>query len=194
MKGHKLIDGATGKQVAFALEFPSSYSDWMTDCSLLESEMTAIGIDLTCDGISYETWVANTDTSTYQASFDPATGPQSYQELDQVFAVGAKGLPAVGQSNDSTNIERFDDPQAVSALAALASTEPSDTAALQKQYDVLEKIMATQVPVIPLFTSTYHADFVDGPLYGWPSTSNSYLCVACDGAQEQLLLDVHKTK
>jgi hypothetical protein len=82
----------------------------------------------------------------------------------------------------------------VKALAALEKVSPTDTAALKKQYDILETIMVKDVPVIPLFTSTYHADFVDGPLYGWPSISNPYLCVACDGAQEQLLLTVHESK
>jgi len=194
MKGGKLVDGTSGKQIAFSLEFPGSYSDWMTDCSLLQSQMKTIGINLTCDSVSYNRWVADTSTGVYQASFDPATGPQAYQELEEVFAVGPKGLPAVGQSNDSVNIERFDNTPAVNALAALQKITPTDTAALKKQYDILEAIMVKDVPVIPLFTSTYHADFVDGPLYGWPSTTNSYLCVACDGAQEQLLLNVHESK
>jgi len=189
--GGKLTAHGSSQQVAFSLEYPSSYSDWMTDCQLLQSDMSKIGVKVSCDGVSYQRFTADTSTGKYAATFDTSTGPNPYQELNQVFAVGAKGLPKVGQSNNNENIERFDDPTAVKALGALATTNPSDTAATQKQEDILEQIMVQQVPVIPLFASTYHADFVNGPLTGWPSNSNPYLCVACYAAQEQLLLNAH---
>ncbi|MHB1430873.1 MAG: ABC transporter substrate-binding protein [Streptosporangiaceae bacterium] len=192
MKGSSLVDAKTNQKVAFSLEFPGSYSDWMTDCSIITQDLSSVGIAVTCSGVSYQRWSADTGTGKFQATFDAAPGPAAYQEMSQVFAVPSGGLPAVGQSNGYVNIERYSSPAAVSALSAIESTNPSDQAALQKQYDVLEQIMAKDLPVIPLFTSTYHADFINGPLYGWPSASDPYLCVACNAAQEQLLLSVHQ--
>lgn len=195
--GYKLSSGkltAAGSttQVGFSLLFPSSYSDWMTDCSIIEQNLSAIGIAVNCDGVSYQTWSADESTGQFQATFDTAVGPTPYQEYNEVFSVGPSGLPAIGQSNDYVNLERYVNPQAEAVLKQLQTINPANTSAQKAAVSVLEKIMVNDVPVIPLFESTYHEDFVNGPLYGWPSSSNNYMCTYCNAYQEQILLNVHK--
>lgn len=192
LSGGKLTAAGSSSQVSFSIEFPSSYSDWLTDCSLIQSQLSSIGIKVNCDGVSYQTFSADEGDGHFQATLygSSGAGPTAYEEYYNLFWVAPTGLPALGKPNDYVNIERYDNPSAVSALKKLETTNPNDTAAEKAQLDVMEKIMANDVPVIPLFDSTYHEDFVNGPLYGWPSTKDPYNCT-CNDYWEPVLLHAH---
>ncbi len=188
----KLRPSGGGSQVGFSLQFPAAYSDWMTDCSIIEQNLTHIGIAVNCDGVPGQSFNANQSDGEFQANFEIFVGPTPYDEFNPVFAVPSSGLPAIGKPNDNLDTERFVSPQAQSELKALQSMNPADVAAQKAADTVLEKIMVNDVPVIPLFESTYHTDFVNGPFYGWPSKNNPYMCTYCGAYQEQLLLAAHE--
>ncbi len=192
LQGGKLFAPGSSSQVAFSLSFPSSYSDWLTDCSIIEQNLSQIGIAVTCNGLSYQEWSTDYLDSNFQATFDTQVGPLPYNEYDQVFGVPAGGLPAIGKPNNYTNVEHYDNPAAVAALAKLEVTNPANIVAQRQQVTLLQRIYTRDLPVIPLFDSTYHEDFVNGPLYGWPSYKNPYMCTFCNAYQEQILLGAHE--
>jgi peptide/nickel transport system substrate-binding protein len=192
LSGGKLYPPRSSTQVAFSLSFPSSYSDWLTDCSIIKQNLTTIGINLTCDGMSYQEWSADYLDSNFQATFDTQVGPLPYNEYDQVFGVPTGGLPPLGKPNNYTNVERYNNSPAVAALNKLEVTNPNNTVAQKQQVALLQNIYVHSLPVIPMFDSTYHEDFVNGPLYGWPSYKDPYMCTFCNAYQEQILLSVHK--
>lgn len=192
LSGGKLYAPGSDTQVAFSLSFPSSYSDWLTDCSIIKQNLTGIGINLTCDGLSYQEWSADYLDSNFQATFDTQVGPLPYNEYDQVFSVPTGGLPPVGKPNNYTNVERYNNGSAVAALNKLEVTNPTNMVGQKQQVALLENIYVHSLPVIPMFDSTYHEDFVNGPLYGWPSYKDPYMCTFCNAYQEQILLAAHE--
>jgi len=193
LSGGKLRAPGTTSQVSFSLLFPSSYSDWLTDCSLLQSQLGSIGIALTCDGVSYQTFSADEADGNFQAIFyeTSGAGPTAYEEYYDLFTVPPTGLPAVGKPNDYVNVEYYDSPAAVAALNKLETINPSNIAAEKAQVAVMEKLLVNEVPVIPLVDSTYHEDYVNGPLYGWPTTKDPYNCT-CNAYWEPVLLHAHE--
>lgn len=193
LAGGKLTAPNSSAQVGFSIEFPSTYSDWLTDCSLIKSDLTAIGVNVTCDGVSYQTWSSDEGSGNFQSTFyiSSGAGPTAYEEYYNFFTVPKTGLPAVGKPNGYENIEYYDNPSAVAALARIEKINPKDNAAVRAQLDIIQNILVKQVPVIPLFDSTYHEDFVNGPLYGWPSTHNAYNCT-CNSYWEPVLLHAHE--
>jgi len=62
---------------------------------------------------------------------------------------------AIGTSANS-DYGRYDSPAAQADLKALSATNPSDTAAVNKDVQALETLVSTQVPVAPLL---YGADW-----------------------------------
>lgn len=193
LQGGKLMAPGSKSQVTFSIEFPSTYSDWLTDCSIIQGDLGGIGVHVNCDGVSYQTWSADEGDGKFQSTFyiSSGAGPTAFEEFYNFFWVPKTGLPAVGQPNGYLNIERYDNKAAMSALTKLQTINPKNVSAEKAQVSVLEKIMVNQVPVIPLFDSTYHEDFVNGPLYGWPTSKDPYNCT-CNSYWEAVLLHVHQ--
>lgn len=187
---NRLVD-KTGSPVAFSLELPSSFSDWMIDCSIIRQDLGKIGIAMACDGVASQKWTADLNSSKFQATFGFGRNPTAYDEYYGTFYVPANGLPKVGQPNGNVNPEGYNNPAAVRAINQLTTLDPVNTSAYKQQLAILEKIMVEDVPVIPLIQSASEFDFINGPFYGWPTPSNQYMCVFCGGNIEQVLLRLH---
>jgi len=192
MKGGNLYPPGGGSPVAFTLVIPSPFSDWTTDCQFMTSELSQIGIKLTCSGVSIQDWTGDYTTGNYQATlfygYNNLPGPV----FQQLLAVPSSGLPKLGQANNANNIEYYDNPQAVSLLNKIGDYPPTDVSALKPIFAALETIQATQLPSIPLYDNGAKIDYVKGPFHGFPSASDPYWSPFFpNGDWEQIYLHVH---
>lgn len=161
----------SGKPLAFTIEDPSAYSDFMTDDQIMASELKKAGMDVTVSGVSVAKWTTDLATGNFQAIAHWGTsGPTPYN-LYNNWLNSSLSAP-VGQSA-SGDYERFNSPQADALLKQFAST--SNTT-VQKQAIVgLEKIVATQLPIIPLFYGVAWDEYNTSKFTGWPTASNPYV-------------------
>ena len=159
-----------GKELAFTIEDPSPYTDFITDDQIMASELKKIGIDVTVDGTSVQKWTTDLADGTFQAiAHWGNSGPSPYYLYNNWLnsAIGAPiGKPANG------DYERFSSKQADTLLAQFAS---SNSPATQQSAIVgIEKIVATQLPVIPLFYGVAWDEYHTNKFTGWPTPSNQY--------------------
>jgi peptide/nickel transport system substrate-binding protein len=172
--GWKKVNGKwtkNGKTIKFAIEDPSSYTDYATDAQLIATQLNAEGFDVTFNGVLATKWYADYPVGNFDAMIHWSNqGPNPYyyfQNWLDSTQTAPIGKPA------AADFGRFSSPQAEQALAQFAS---SNTAATQQSaLNTLEGIVATQAPVIPLLYGAAWYEYSTKHYTGWPTSSNQYM-------------------
>lgn len=168
-KGGKLV-GADGKQVTMSIVMPGNFSDWVAAGKEVVAELGAVGIHATLDLPQY----AQYSDAIQSGSFDAALGGfggsgNPYTDFNNMLN-SAYAAPV--KTATANNFERFKDPAADAALAALASA--TDVAAQKKATYELEQIMYDQVPIVLMYYGGSWGLFSTKNFTGWPSASDPY--------------------
>jgi peptide/nickel transport system substrate-binding protein len=183
-----------GKTLAFTVEDPSEYTDFVTDDEILAASMKDIGIDVTIKQTTVPTWDADLADGDFNSMMHWGNGgisPYAMYDnwLDTTLDTGADAKNALG------DYEHFSGPaanQAEQDLVKYAAATPSTTGAPTAQQisdvDALGKIIATDLPVIPLFYGVAWGDYSSSDWTGWPSPSNEYSPISPDGPENILVI------
>lgn len=174
----------SGKPLAFTIQDPSAFTDYMTDAQIMASELKKAGMHVTVSGVSTAAWTTNVHDGNFQSTIHWShSGPTPYYLYDGWLnsALSAPlGKPATG------DYERFTSPQADALLKKFANTQ---SAAAQKTAIVgLEKIVATQLPVIPLVYGVAWYEYDTAHFTGWPTPSNPYAVGQPAGPNMEIVL------
>lgn len=161
----------SGKPLAFALEDPSSYSDYFEDCNLIKQQLDAQGFTVTVSGTTPDAWTADYNSGSFQATIHWGNqGPSPYYQYDNWL--DSRLSAPVGQTAGGDQ-ERYTDPQAVAALDQYAGTD--DPAVQQDALNKLQHIVAEQAPVIPLLYGASWDEYSTKKFTGWPTPDNPYM-------------------
>lgn len=163
----------------------SGYTDWDASLQEIKQELAQVGVDLTVQDVAGQTY----NTRLYKGDFDAAYiaetgGPAPYYELRQEL-LSANTAP-LGQ-NATTNYMRFSDPAVDQLLNQYASAPEAEQHTIISQ---LQKVMLTQVPVIPMTENVSWFQYSTKSITGWPSASDPYALPAPYALpdEEQVLL------
>lgn len=180
-----------GKPLAFTIEDPSAYTDYITDDQIIAQELKQVGMDVTVQGVSVQKFGTDVNDGTFQMVNRYSTvGPTPFFMLDQFLD---DSITAPVGKNATGDFERFHSPQAQSLLAQFASTNDPQT---QLNAVVgMEKIIATQLPIIPMIYSVAWFDYSTAHFTGWPSPSNPYTVGQPENPfDEYTILHLHPVK
>ena len=159
-----------GKTLAFSIEDPSPYTDFITDDQIMSQELKAVGMDVTVTGTSVQKWTTDLQTGNFQAIAHWGNGgPNPYYLYDNWLDTSLTapiGKVATG------DYERYYNSQAETDLTQFAST--TSTSAQLSDVVSMETIVATQLPVIPLFYGVAWFEYNSSKFTGWPTPSNPY--------------------
>jgi peptide/nickel transport system substrate-binding protein len=158
-----------GKALDLTIEDPSGFVDYETDCQIIDGELKAIGIAVTCDGVSTNAWGSDVADGNFDSTIrwsDYGNGDPYYLYNGWLNSTLAKG------SNASDDFERWSSPTSQQALATYVSS--SSTSARQSALATLEGIMVQDVPVIPLFDAADWGTYLTKNATGWASPSDPY--------------------
>ncbi|MFC4242497.1 ABC transporter substrate-binding protein [Gryllotalpicola reticulitermitis] len=163
----------------------SGYTDWDASLGEIKQELAKVNVDLTVEDLAGQTY----DSRIYQGDFDLAYiaetgGPTPYYELRQMLYSG--NTAPLGK-NASTNYMRFSDPSVDALIDQYASASTSEQ---HNIVDQLQKVMLTQVPVIPTTEQVSWFQYNTKDFTGWPTPSDPYALPAPYNTpdNEQLLL------
>ncbi len=159
-----------GKTLAFTIEDPTAYTDYITDDTIVAQELKAVGMDVTVSGVSVAKFGTDVADGTFQLVNRYGTaGPTPYFAYDAWLD---DTLTAAIGKNATGDQERFYSPQAETYLQQYAATD--NTATQFNDIVGLEKIVATQLPVIPLVFGVAWFEYNSSHFTGWPSASDPY--------------------
>lgn len=170
MGSNGFFKSPSGQTLAFTIQDPSAYTDFITDDQIMASELKSAGMDVTVSGVSVSAWTANLGSGNFQAiAHWGNSGPSPYYLYNNWMN---SSLSAPIGSTATGDYERFKSPQADAYLNQFAST--NNTATQMADVVSLEKIEATQLPVIPLFYGVAWDEYNTSKFTGWPTPSNEY--------------------
>ncbi|PSR33782.1 MAG: ABC transporter substrate-binding protein [Sulfobacillus benefaciens] len=149
----------SGQPLQFTIVVPTGWTDWDEDCSLMSTELQAVGIKATVEQLAFGAYYSDLSTGNY-------TLGMSWTDMGTTPYYLYRGL--LGQGN----FEQWSNTTTANDLAAFkASSSSSQQHQLINQ---LESITAKQLPAIPLLNSVNWYEYSDQYFTGWPNPSNPY--------------------
>lgn len=159
-----------GKELSFKIDVVTGWTDWVTDCQIIASELKAIGIQATVNALSYNAYYSALQMGSYDMAISWTNpGPTPYYLYNSLL--NSVNTAAVGKAAAS-NFERWNDAQTDKDLSQIATS--TDTGVQQTAYNDLQKIMVEQMPAIPLVFGATWNEYSTANFVGWPSASNPY--------------------
>jgi peptide/nickel transport system substrate-binding protein len=169
-KGSNGIFAKDGKQLSFSIINVGGNSDWVAAVQVIQSELASIGIKLTPDNLSGTDFDNDIYNGDYQLAYNfESGGPTPYYELRQML-YSANSAP-IGKPA-SSNWERYSSPATDKLFNEYAAT--TSTAVQHSIVDQLEKVMLTQVPVIPMTEEVDWYQYDTGAFSGWVTQKDPY--------------------
>jgi peptide/nickel transport system substrate-binding protein len=166
----QLLEPGTKKPVSFTMIVPTGFSDWIEDAAIIQSNLKALGITVNVQTPSVSTWVSDMETGNFDMTLNFGLNqfnPYFYYQAD-LNSVNSAPIGKVATSN----FERYDNPQVDALLTEYQqSTSPSQQ---HQIIDALQKVMLTQVPVIPMFYAANWNEYDTRYYVGWPTAANPY--------------------
>ena len=178
-----------GKEISFAVEDPTAFTDYYADAQLLAGEMKAVGINATVDGVAAPSWFTDTQDGNFQTAVHwggGAGGTSDPYPFGQYQYWMDSTLSAKIGASAASNYGRYSNGQAQSAFTAFENT--NNAATQQKQLDVLENLESTQMPTIPLMYGADWNEYSTARITGWATQSNPYMDPAPDDPEVGYIL------
>jgi peptide/nickel transport system substrate-binding protein len=160
----------SGKPLSFTILNNGGFSDWVAAVQTIQQSLKAIGIQITPQNLNSTTYQTDLYTGKYQLAYGSETGgPTPYYELRQwLFSANSAAIGTAAGSN----FERYSNPATDKLINEYAKT--ADTATQHSIVNQLQKVMLSQVPVIPVTESVDWFQYDTGSFSGWPTPSNPY--------------------
>ena len=172
--GYKLgsngIFAKNGHQLSFSVINIGGYSDWVASMSVIQSELQAVGIQITPDNLAQNDFLNRLYAGSFQLAYYAQTGgPTPYYELRQ-WLYSANSAP-IGK-NAASNWERYSNPATDKLLDDFATT--TDSATQHQIVDQLQQVVLSDVPFIPITEEVAWFQYNTSSFTGWPSPQDPY--------------------
>ncbi|MHB1740577.1 MAG: ABC transporter substrate-binding protein [Actinomycetes bacterium] len=182
-KNNRLV-GSNGQQVAFNVILPNGFSDWLRGAQAIQSELKAVGINLTIQTPEYGAYASAMASGGYDSAI-AAYGGSGSPAIDFNSLLNSKLTAAIG-AQASSNTERWKSTATDTALSQLFSATSSSTQ--QALVNSLQKVMYNQIPVVSLWYGATWGEYSTKNFTGWPSASNPYAPPAPYGAPPLMIM------
>jgi len=170
MGSNGIFVSPSGKPLSFSAINIGGYSDWVAAMSVIQSDLKAVGIQITPQNLAQNDFLARLYSGDYQLAYNNQTGgPTPYYEFRQ-WLYSANSAP-IGK-NASTNWERYSNPATDALLNQYATT--TDPATQHHIMDQLQQIVLSDVPFIPMTQEVAWYQYNTASFTGWVTPSNPY--------------------
>lgn len=160
----------TGKKLSFNLNVVTGWTDWVTDCQIMASELKAIGMNVTVNALSFNAYYSALSTGSYDMAISWTNpGPTPYYLYQSLL--NSTNTAPVGKAATS-NFERWSDATTDNLLAQYATSTDSSTQ--QQALNGIQQIMVQQLPSIPLVYGATWYEYNTSRFTGWPDANNTY--------------------
>src|SRR5699024_2790898 len=135
-----------GDPLSWDLEIPSSYADWVDVSQLLVEQYEEIGIELTPQGVSFESWVDSRNAGDFKVTMAAvAIGQTPFDMYKDMMSSEYE----VDSGSVISNFGRFYSDDADAALKAFATTD--DEQEQQQAVEDMQQVMVEEFPAVRIF-------------------------------------------
>ena len=165
------INPQTNKPFSFEIMVVSGWTDWVQTANLISEDLKAIGIKSNVNPVAYGQYAQSLYTGMFDFTLG-GPGAQANPYFYYNFFLNSENTAPTGEPAYAGNFERWMDPVADVVLSLFKKSPDSE---IQKRCSaVLEMIMLTDIPVIPLFYTPQVELYSTKRFDGWPSEEDPY--------------------
>lgn len=172
------------------LNVVNGFSDWQTAVQVIAGELKSAGFNVSVQALEYGTYFSDLQQGKFDMSFcGTSAGPSPYYLYADGFS--SKATAPVGQVAAS-NFTRYSNPKLDALLASYTKTSSqSQQIAIMKK---AQAIVASDVPMVPVFIGAYWDEYNTKRFVGWPSSSHPYDFGSPyqNPSNENVILHVHR--
>ena len=159
-----------GKKLTFNINVVTGWTDWVTDCQIMSTNLKALGMNVSVNPVSFNDYFSALQLGNYDAAISWTNpGPTPFFLYSSLLY--SKNTAAIGKSA-SSNFERWNDPTTDKLLNQYSTS--SDPNVQQQAIAGIEKIMVEQLPAIPLVEGATWYEYSTARFTGWPTQDNAY--------------------
>jgi len=161
-----------GTELDLGINVVTGWTDYDTDCTLLQGQLKAAGIKLSVNELAQNAWTQAEVSGKFQLSLNsinPGASTAPYFIYNNYLS-STNTAPA-GQSA-TTNVSRYSNPAVDAAVKDIAST--NDAAKQKAAYATIQSAIVKDMPYIPIYVNQALTEFNNSQATGWPTQSNLY--------------------
>jgi peptide/nickel transport system substrate-binding protein len=173
--GYKDVDGDGFVEApdgsAFKLEVtcPSGWTDWMAAIDVIAKSAQAAGINIVAATPDYGAW----NTALQGGTFDMTLNNWANLSNTPWTLYNLLFNHPIREQMQSGNFGRYDSQEMFDLVDGLARIPTSDEEGMKAQLSKIQKLMLTDLPVIPLWYNGLWAQFSESTWTGWPNETSA---------------------
>jgi peptide/nickel transport system substrate-binding protein len=169
-KGAGGVFTKNGKPLAFTIINEGGNTDWVADLQIIQHELDSVGFKITVDNLATSDFLNDLYKGQYQIAYNfESGGPGPYYEMRQ--ALFSSNSAPIGKAAAS-DWERYSNPATDKLI-----NEYATTTSVTEQHtivDQLQKVMLSDVPIIPITAFVDWYEHNTSQFTGWPTQANPY--------------------
>lgn len=173
-----------GTPLSFSLQIPSDYNDWVIATQVLDEQLTRVGVAFTPQGVSFEAWTEARDMGTFDVTLSIVAAGQNPWFLYRSMLASEHQPDEDGRVFG--NFQRWYDEETDELLANYAGTE--DETEQAEAVAGLQRIVAEQLPAIPIITAPNWFNVNTRYWTGFPSEEDPYALGSPIGAADRMIV------
>lgn len=173
--GYKDVDGDGFVEApdgsAFKLEVtcPSGWTDWMAAIDVIAKSAQAAGINIVAATPDYGAW----NTALQGGTFDMTLNNWANLSNTPWTLYNLLFNHPIREQMQSGNFGRYDSQEMFDLVDGLARIPTSDEEGMKAQLSKIQKLMLTDLPMIPLWYNGLWAQFSESTWTGWPNETSA---------------------
>jgi peptide/nickel transport system substrate-binding protein len=175
-----------GKRMGpFTIQVPYGWTDWMVMCEMIAKNLREIGLEVKTDFPDFTVWFSRLLSGTFDFVISWDGGPGFDHPWNTYrFTLDPRITGPIGQEFPAGNWQRYNNPAVTKLLDIIPAT--LDVNARKAAISKLQRIVAGDMPAIPLFYGAHWYAFNESYWIGWPREENPWWFPAAVWSTESL--------
>jgi len=163
--GDGFVEAPDGSEIRLEVTCPAGWSDWMAAIDIIASSAQAAGINIQAATPDYGAW----NTALMSGTFDMTLNNWATLSNTPWNLYNLLFRHPMQEQMQSGNFGRYENQELFDLVDALAKVPTSDEEAMKAACADIQRVMLTEVPMIPLWYNGLWAQWTETNWVGWPT-------------------------
>jgi peptide/nickel transport system substrate-binding protein len=165
--GDGLVENPDGTKIDLQVTCPSGWTDWMAAIDIIATSAQESGMNIVAATPDYGAWNTALQSNTFDMTLNnwASLSNTPWTLYNLLFNHPIK------EQMQSGNFGHYDNQAMFDLVDGLAKVKFSDTAGMQAACSAIQKLMLTDMPMIPLWYNGMWAQFSTSTWTNWPTSA-----------------------
>ena len=169
MDGDGFVEAPDGSAFKLEVTCPSGWTDWMAAIDVIAKSAQAAGINIVAATPDYGAW----NTALQGGTFDMTLNNWANLSNTPWTLYNLLFNHPIREQMQSGNFGRYDSQEMFDLVDGLARIPTSDEEGMKAQLSKIQKLMLTDLPMIPLWYNGLWAQFSTSTWTNWPTETSA---------------------